>query len=270
MIKISDIIDIIELTLVSGYIKGNDAVSSLMIASPESGKTEILKGFGTWQNSYFVADITSYFLISQLLPRIKNDKYITHIILPDFLKVIHKRHSTAASTLMLLNQLTEEGVFQIPLGNTLYNFEGLRCGIITGITRGDMKDRRHRFHKTGVLSRFIPVSWTYTSGTKEEIEEYISSLDYQEEEGRGFPQHLQDVERHSIEVRADPKLLKPLTKVSRKYGELEGTYGFRYLKHLIRLSLASAIRDNRREVTREDIERVIYLSRYMNLSFTPI
>ena len=158
MIAIDPISEIVKLTIASGFVAGEDAVSSLMVASPESGKTEILRRFSKWKNVFYVGDVTAYYLVTQLLPYIKNSRFITHIIIPDFLKVVYRRHSTASSCLMLLNQLTEEGVFKIPIGNTIYDFEGLRCGIVTSITKEDMKDRRHRFHKTGLLSRFIPVS----------------------------------------------------------------------------------------------------------------
>lgn len=271
MIAVEPIHEIIELSVVSGLLSDEKTVSSLIVAEPESFKTEIIMRFQNYPNIMILGDINISSLIEEILPSLMNTPQVTHILIPDFLKVIQKKSVTASNTLNLLNQLTEEGLFNISYRNRVYDFKGLRVGLITALTQGVMTDKRRSFWKTGFLSRCIPISYQYSMETYKQITEYTLNQNYLDT----IPVPLELIhplikEGVKKRVYGDTTLFRHFLPIVQKHRELEHTYGFRFLKHLQRIACASAYLDGRNRVRKEDISRIIRLSEYMNLDYKEI
>lgn len=268
MIATEPIQEIIKLSILTGYLAEEKIVSSILVAEPESYKTELLKKFIDFPNIMYLGDLNYPSLIEEILPHIMEHPEITHIVIPDFLKVVQKKASTAHNTLNILNQMTEDGVFQIPYWRKIHDFKGLQVGIVTAITRKVLADKRHVFKKIGFLSRLIPISYQYSLESLAEIDNYTRNEDYLEETLADFT--LQLGERKESKVYGDPELFRFFDPLVAKHRILEETYGFRYRKHLQRLAKANALQNGRDRVMKEDISRIIKLAEYMNLGYKEI
>jgi hypothetical protein len=58
--------------------------------------------------------------------------------------------------------------------------------------------------------------------------------------------------------------------LSYKIGQEVGGYGFRILRNLQALAKANAILNDRTEVNQQDIDKIIYLSNWINYRFNPL
>jgi hypothetical protein len=86
--------DIITLTLYTAYIQNVQKPNSLLIiARPESGKTELMKKFIVNKNIAYVSDLTAFGLERDYLPKIETGE-IRHIMIPDLLKPLSRKEST--------------------------------------------------------------------------------------------------------------------------------------------------------------------------------
>ena len=102
--------DIIRLTLLTAYIKNVPKPNSLIIiAKPESGKTEVMKKFEICKNVAYLSDVTAFGIQRDFLGKIESGE-VRHIMIPDFLKPLARKESTVNSFITMMDSLIEEGV----------------------------------------------------------------------------------------------------------------------------------------------------------------
>jgi len=68
----------------------------------------------------------------------------------------------------------------------------------------------------------------------------------------------------------DRELFKYLEIISRNLASYSDSYGLRVQKNLQKLCYANTLMKKRDCVTREDVERVLYLGRWMNFDFNSL
>ena len=76
--------------------------------------------------------------------------------------------------------------------------------------------------------------------------------------------------RKITEIKGNSELFKELEIISQTIGSEAGGYGLRMQKSLQSLAMANALLHGRREVTKEDIDKILYLGNWMNYNFNPL
>jgi hypothetical protein len=153
MIDLQPLIDFVKLTIYTAYIDNVPKPNSvLIIAKPESGKTEALKKFIPNKNVAYLSDVTAYGIERDYLTKIES-REIRHIIIPDLLKPLSRKESTVKTFVTMMNALIEEGIASASTYALRRTSEmHVKCGLITAITDGEFNDKRHGW------SRLVPVS----------------------------------------------------------------------------------------------------------------
>lgn len=212
--------DLIELGLWSAYVKGERIVSLLIVAEPESGKTELMKKYRKNKGVFVRRRFTSYGIIRDLLDGkmeliCKSPKILGHLIVYDYATIFAFKSNTVDTTIEFLDALTEEGLsceteYWIKEAD-LKKFAGLKAGLIAGInTFGFFTSGRKvktNLYKGGWFSRNIVVSFAISETMKSKIFDSITQGKY----------------RYDKDYVGQIRLLLPLkrtnVKISREYAQ---------------------------------------------------
>lgn len=259
--RLEQIDEIIKLQLHSAYIEGEDQpVSGLIVGNPEIGKTEELKQAILLDGILMPTDVTAFGILNTYAQDLMS-RNIRHILIPDLITPLSKRWETSASFIGFLNNLIEEGIIEVRTYAFSKKFQQpVKCGIIACITPQQLRDKRHRWLGLGFMSRLVPISWSYSDTVRLEILDFITERKYRADSRWSFKFPDKDVE-----VELPPKLAKQLLPHTDSFAKAQSTYGFRHQKHLQRLAMASAIADGRSIVKQGDIDKVISLTKFLNL-----
>lgn len=260
--------DIIRLTLLTAYIKNVPKPNSLIIiAKPESGKTEVMKKFEICKNVAYLSDVTAFGIQRDFLGKIESGE-VRHIMIPDFLKPLARKESTVNSFITMMDSLIEEGVVAM----STYATSGLmafkkpvKVGLITAITSDEFSDNRHNWKKKGFLSRIIPFSYSYGMNTINKVFESILDLDYMKEQ-----QLKLNVPKQDVAIKLPEKYARSILPSTTMIAKAQQTYGFRLQKQFQALLQASALDHGHRVVNRTDVDRVLRLMNWVNFDEKPI
>lgn len=261
LIGVNDVVLLIELALYSGYISNERPVSLLIIANPESGKTEMLLAFKNIRGVKAPTDITAYKILEQYGDDMAEGK-IKHLIIPDLITPVSKKQETAVQFVGFLNALIEEGIleYQSFLITRSYPNQPARVGLLTSITPEYLKDTRHRLIRAGFMSRMLPVCYSYSESTLGRIRQYIANRSYHQDSG--IEVNLPDDEKV---IELPLPMTERIVERASILGQATQTYGFRYQKQLQALAMANALKNNRDTVNQEDIDTVLRLSYLMDM-----
>lgn len=270
MIRLDFLEEMIELVIFSGYVKHEEPISLMIIGSPESAKTKVILKYAKNKGMKVLTDATAYGIRMEVMPYVRRGE-IKHIMIPDFLKPTNKNPATVADFVSIMNALIEEGVGSISTYNQKME-DGdeklARCGLITSITDELMKDKRRygKWKNMGFLSRMIPISYAYTKETVEEVLGYIKRQEYRNED-------------ESIILKLPDKITD--VKLSEKYSgyiinkikfiaEAQNRYGFRMARQFNTLMKASALKDGRTNVEKQDVIKIRKLLYWINFELREI
>ncbi|MHA2064587.1 MAG: hypothetical protein ACXABY_09430 [Candidatus Thorarchaeota archaeon] len=209
------------------------------------------------------------------------------IPLPEYVWILTKGgKETVHGLIAFLNSLIEEGVVRVstyaerigaPSTQTgvLDEPKPVKCGLIATLAKDVLMDSRHRWNRMGFMSRMLPVSYTYSVGTKTEIHRSIAKRDYAAEAPVTLSLPSEDVEVQLGQKQADD-LLTLTTVLASQLGSSSGkkrpneVYGFRLQKHIQRLAMASALKDGRQVVSDMDVALIKDLAQVINLEYYPL
>ena len=276
--------DIIDLTIHTAYIKYERINSLLIVSETEAGKTELIKKFRKNKGVHPRRRFTAYGIINDLLAgQIKvlfnSPKILGHILVYDYSNVFSYKPNTVDSTIEFLDALTEEGLapessYWIK-GNELKQYEGLRGGVIAGINTFSFftsgRKVKANLYKGGWLSRNLVCTYDISETLLTKIFDSVRKGEYRAD--RGFVDYILlqlPMKRIDVELRREyateigdlaRELAEDYTRDLRPY-KLKG---IRLNKSLISLAKASALRENRGYVNANDVDRIKYLSQWMNL-----
>jgi hypothetical protein len=276
--------DLIELALWTPYVKGERIVSLLVIAEPESGKTELMKKYRKNKGVHVRRRFSAYGILRDLIDGkihtlFDDPRILGHLLIYDYASVFSFKQNTVDTTIEFLDALTEEGLSQessyCMSGDELERFTKLKGGVIAGINtfgfftaKGKVKAN---LYKGGWFSRNIVVSYKLSETIVSKIFDGISRGKYRYDEDFVSKISL-ELPRKRTNVYLPEQLAKEIENLAREiaeeYSEDLKPYelrGFRLHKSLISLAKASALREQRLKVKRRDFERIRYLSEWMNL-----
>ena len=248
MKDLGPLIDIINLTLLTAYVKNVPKPNSLIIiAKPESGKTEVMKKFKICKNVAYLSDVTGFGIQRDFLARIESGE-VRHIMIPDLLKPLSRKETTVNSFITTMNSLIEEGVAAMSTYATpgpVSFKKPVKCGLITAITTDEFKDNRHNWKKKGFLSRTIPFSYRYGMTTITKVFESILDLDYMKEQEIKL-----NIPKQDTEIKLPEKFARNILPSTATIAKAQDTYGFRLQKQFQALLQASAL-DHKRRISEE-------------------
>lgn len=246
-IRLEPILEIIETCIYSGRVGREKPVSVLLIAEQESAKTEALKHFYGTSTLRYVSDITS-----KGLQAYKNDimqGQVRHVVIMDLVRILSHGKGVSDRLIQTLSSLMEEGEGETSdAGGVISwgtNFP--RIGCLMSVTPGFYKGKAGNWRKTGFLTRFLPIRFSYSNSTISKVHAAIRN-------GHRIPEPVklplpalsQDViisNTHAIAISAMAELLGQKNKV----------YGFRYHRVLRCLAKARALKHGRPRVDDHDI-----------------
>ena len=266
MIATQQIEKIITLVLATGYLK-EEVPSSLLIASEVGlGKSQLVLQFDENNGVVVINDATAWGLVNTYLPKLLDGK-IKHFIFPEFLFPLSKKQETVRSLVSFLNELMEEGAQEVQtFAMQMQLPRRVNAGVIACLTKDELEWRKNYWNSTGFLSRFIPLSYNYSTDIRDQIlESVFCGMD----------------SKSKYSITPEPKEVVISEKIARKTLPLaqEAIKGLhlakdmseiRMVKHLMKILKASALVDNREEVNMVDFDTLEELSGYMNFNYTEI
>lgn len=284
LVGLEPIQDLIELTLRTPYVKGERTVSLLVVAEPESGKTELMKKYRNNNGVHVRRRFSAYGILTDLIQGkihtlFDTPKILGHILVYDYASVFSYKQNTIDSTIEFLDALTEEGLSAESSywirGDELKKFQGLKGGVIAGInTFGFFTSGRKvkaNLYKGGWFSRNIVVSYEMSELLVSKIFDSIRRGEYRYNE-KYVSEIALKLPNKRIEIEMPDKLSERIRDLARNVAEEYSEdlkphklRGLRLHKSLISLVRASALRENRRTVNDEDVARIEFLSQWMNL-----
>ena len=281
MIGINTILGLLELVVLTGYIRGKQPVSGLVTAPPEAGKTSMVMKFAPNAGLVVLTDCTAYGIMRDYGESITQGR-VKHLVIPDLIKPMSRGRDTVHSLVAFLNALIEEGIGSISTyaervgvqnqENAAQNRLPIRCGLITTMAQGILLDGRHHWARMGFMSRMLPISYTYNASTQLDIHRSIANREYLSD----TPIQL-DLPPENVEIRLQSPqtdelitLASGLSSIIASTNNPERVYGFRLQRHLQRLTMASALKHGRDIVNQEDVDYLRSLSGCINLEYYPL
>jgi len=226
---------------------------------------------------YYANEITSKTIIDKILPK-GEQKQIRFIVIPDIINCVEKQTYTRLPLLNTLKSLVDEGLTKIETPHKMYNFHiPIHMGLISAITRSSLYAGQGRYslfqdlRRMGFLSRMIPFSYQYPIDKIVKIFEYIKGGF---KDGKRFKQtKIQTIKTPKKDHIFNPniELFSQLERISSDLIKYNDGYGIRTQKNLQKLCYANAmlrgVKANDKEVTQEDIDKIVSLSKWMNFEF---
>lgn len=283
MFKTNHLEKLVKYAVITGFLRRSTAPLSLMlIAPPESNKTSILKQFESVKNVKYTIDLSSKPLISFLKGASKDKFY--HIIVPDFIKVVTHRYTTASSVITTLNSAIEEGIrTSMFYGQEIDLKKNVKIGLITSMTPDVYKAQFKAWNEIGWLTRFLTVSYKYSNETRLEIMKLIcgdgeepldDTLSKIRKKGQKNITISRDISE-GIMLFADNMIgrLREYFVITYRGDMRQKVYmdiqGFRLLKQLRLLAKAIAYDHGRDAVNYEDLAELKLLLEYVNMPDNP-
>ena len=270
LIKVEIINELISTCLWSGYIKDRKPISMLLVTKPEYGKTEILKQYRYNKGIVYMNDITAWGIAKEVFPRIIKGENVHHIIIPDLLNPIQKQQATSKQFLQFISSLIEEGIlnvktYGIDMPEIIKSLnKEVQCGLITAITKEKFQQKRRIWGGDGVLSRFVPISYSYSISTLQEIFNSIFDGNFNHNEiNIDFPEE-------KIIVEENREINQNLNHYSTRIANQIGLDGIRLQKAIQILLQAHALMNGRNKVEKVDEEFMIKSFNYINYNFNII
>lgn len=253
----------VKATLFSAYVKDEKPLSLLIVAKPESAKTEVLKKYRENKGIVYLTDCTAYGLTRDILPKAISGE-VKHIVIADLITPLSKSTKTRQSLIAFLNNLIEEGVAKMTTYASVWERE-VKCGLVTAITDEALKDGRHDWAKMGFLSRMFLFSYSYPISLVYRIFESLMG----DKSAVGEHVKLKFPSRPK-EVTLPKNIAEELVPISMKVGESMQIYGFRFFLNTKTMLKALALMHGRSTVTKADLKTFLELSTFLNANFNPI
>jgi hypothetical protein len=256
-IAVGSILECIEAAIFAARVQTRNRVSLLLIASPESAKTQMLLYFRETPTLRYFSSITSKPLL-QLRNDLESGR-ITHLVLQDLIASMSHQQTTAERLMHWLALLMDEGATSFADAGGIVEFRGLpKLGVLAATTPMVWWDKRTRWHRTGLISRFLPIHFDYRDITVDLIHECIQAgVELPDPKAAKLPEHpvnvvIEEAEAEQIKIRAKTLAAKFETR------------GFRFHKSLRLLAQGRALVQGRERVTMADVSKLDEWLKFMD------
>ena len=275
MVNTKDLEYIIALTLATAYIDGETPQSTMLVSDrPEAGKTLLVNQFRRVDGIAVISDGTAKGILESFKSDLESGK-LKHLIIPEFLAPISRNQNTVNSFIATIQILIEDGFSRIDTGFIHQKYtEPRTIGVIACLPKPAFMANRTRWTASGLLSRFLVVSYNYSFEAIDRIFESIMARQY--------------VEQNNIELKFGDKvhvdlpyevakMCKDLTlKTTERARSLRGMYGFRQLESVQRMVMANVVLERAQGIDRpcvvnqDDFNKVEAISYLFNDEFNEV
>jgi hypothetical protein len=256
LIRLEPILKILEATIWTGKVSGEQPVSLMLIASQESAKTSAMKHFRGTSTLQYLADVTGNGVLAYK-SKIEA-RELRHFMLNDLTRILAHSKGVGDRTLQTFATLMEEGESESsdPSGRT--KWEGWpTVGVIMGITPQFYNARQRRWTATGFATRFLPIRFSYRESTQDLIHDRIRT-----EKSAPQAHPINFKEKGQTVVKLPDSLGMALQERAKSLGVMHDTYGFRFHRAMRRLAKGRALSQDRGVVNSTDIKAVLEWSRF--------
>lgn len=249
-VRLEPIIEIVRTAIWTGRVGDSRPVSVLLIAEQESAKTECLKHFAGTKTLKYISDITSKGLISY-----KNDitsGKMRHIVIMDLVRILSHGKGVSDRLVQTLSSLMEEGEGETADGGGISSWgsDFPRLGALMSVTPSFHRGKAGAWRKTGFMTRFLPVRFSYSDKTVKLIHKNISL-------GSGLPDP-RPIQMPSLAqmVGMEKRHADMISEIAQRLGTQNEVYGFRFHRVLRTLAKARALQEGRGSVNAKDVEQI--------------
>ncbi|MEM2104525.1 MAG: hypothetical protein QW717_06525 [Candidatus Bathyarchaeia archaeon] len=270
-----------ELAFYSRYVKGERFVNLLLVAEPETAKTELPAKYVGNFGIISIRRFSHVGVLNMLEDEIiKTNKPVTFVI-PDLDAIYKQKQDVVERTIQFLDAITWDGLN--PEATYLFDykdlekFRGFKAQIIAGITTFGFFTKsgsiRANLLKGGYITRFIPFCMDYSASQVSRILDEIFDGSHRKKYIKRIPLKFPPEKIEVYLTKPQAEKLKDLTK---DLAQKLGSRGFRLGQQLISLAKASVIRDrclgsNRPKwVTEEDVDLIKFLSEWIGFEQKPL
>jgi hypothetical protein len=255
LIRLEPIIEIVKAAIWTGKLADEKPISIMLIAEQESAKTECLKFFRGTTTLKYVSDITS-----RGLAPYKHDiesGRMRHLVILDLVRILSHGRGVSERTIQTLASIMEEGESETSDAGGQSNWKNFpRIGCLMAITPKFFASKRGKWRETGFLTRFVPISFSYTQETVRLIHVSIAK-------GAQLPLPQPEVmPEFQAQIFLPSKHAATLSRRSEELGIKMKTYGFRYHRILRALAKAQARIEKKGEVNSNHVGKVLAWSEF--------
>ncbi len=249
MIGVQRILKILEVCYNSMMVKDERAISLILIAETDCGKSQLLLDYKPKTELFRIeayTDVTStglYNLVGE------SEKPII-IIVPDLHTIVGHRSGVSGPTINALLSLLQDGVLKTGVGpQRQADLAGKRAALFTALTPKTFAGKAGKWRETGFLRRLLPIYYTYSDATETAIHNYIASGKYVGDNGYNIK--IKAVSPRYISVSKEmSEIIKQETLITKTKLESRGFTAHHFFRTYCK---SSAILSNRSAVNKEDI-----------------
>lgn len=256
LIRLHDILEIVRACIWTGRVSGENPVSLCLVAPQESAKSQCLLYYYESETLRYFSDITAKPL-SNLRADIER-KRLRHLVLLDLIQIMNHQKSVAARTLQRLAGLMEEGQATVADAGGVEEWKGMpKIGVLMALTPEYFLDQRSKWHRSGFITRFLRVWFTYTDRTVDEVHHAIGK-------GLSLPSsHKEQLPEDAQLVTLEKDQSDAIEGLARSFADGNGgVYGFRYHRQQRALVKALALINGRHQVTDADVTKLVSWQHY--------
>jgi hypothetical protein len=257
-------IDFMNLVLQSAFIPNCKILSAFLITLPSLGKTTYLEITQHLDFVQFSNDISPKPLFDFLDDVERGKKKF--LVIPDFINTLTHNRNTVDNTRSILRSMIEEGYKSSDFNGMQrhYSFP-VKAGLISGITVDKVNENTGKWKSDGFYSRFLPFSYSHSPNTGQAI--IKDKLDGQT-----------PIKEIKFKINKDPEeptldeLMKEKVKVLSFQIAQDKYVGavYRPIEQILSLVKGNAILRDSRKVEQEDIDKITFLSTWINRMQNPI
>jgi hypothetical protein len=250
---------LVQSVALSHLIKDYPRVSTLLLASPESGKTTVATA-ANCKHVCRVAVISGRSILKEL-----TDHPETEFLLFNDLSTIRAMAAPAVALLIgILNQLTQEGETGLVAfaGKSTEHIDRT-IGVIGSIPYKTFSDHRAKWKEVGFISRMIPFAYKYPTELIATIKDSIDTGVH----GTKLKPHrnLPKIKR-SIRIRMNASLTRSVRNLADARSAEMNQHGIRMLRNYHSLIRSHALLHRRTDVTSEDLEFLRCVDRHVSIT----
>jgi hypothetical protein len=254
-----------NLVLQTAYLKScSKPISLLLLGKPGIGKSRLLSPLAKVKEVSYVNGITPKYLV-EFLGKVKSGEK-KFLVIPDFTNCMSHGKNTRNTLVSVLRSMTEEGV--VDLSDYHLEFKSnkpLRAGLITATTYDSYQEFHKAWKGTGFLSRLLPFSFSHSIATKNIIMQAIDAK---------TPDPLEKVKmvvkKRPQAVICPENMLRQLHVCEELLSKATGSLPYRHQIQLNAIIESLAVLRGGCQVSQEDIDIIMELSKWINYDFKEI
>ena len=236
-------------------------ISFLLIGQTGIGKTRLLSPLAKLKEVSYVNDITPKYLVD-FLGKVKSSEK-KFLVIPDFTNCMSHGKSTKSTLVAILRSMTEEGVLDLSSYHLEFKSDkAVKAGLVTATTSSSFEAFHKAWKSTGFLSRLLPFSFSHCVSTTKGIMDAIDSRKADPIEDVKFA-----IVRKPKAVVCPEVLLRQLRVCEELLSKSTGSLPYRQQIQLNAITEALATLKGESTVTQEDIDTVVWLSKWINYDF---